>query len=210
MGSVLCCARCSRHLPGRRAVVLKPRAMRVRPRRGGRAGVQLHVRPRLLLQGLLDRCAAVRHPARMKKRASPALTCASASGPWGSAPITCAPGVGLHVPTSAPGLHGLTPAHICALRRTIIKGSPPPTSEPAVPAQDCAGAAWAHPRPHLRRDCLGSPLRRPDLGLAWAAAYSSILNLKLFRNSYGGDAALRQIAAAGDADQQLQATLVLS
>ncbi len=74
-------------------------------------------------------------------------------------------------------------------------GSPPPTSEPAVPARTAP------------RGCLGSPLRRT---WAWAAAYSSILNLKLFRNSYGGDAALRQIAAAGDADQQLQATLVLS
>ena len=103
-------------------------------------------------------------------------------------------------------LHGLTPAHICA------------------------GTEWAHPRPHLSRQspprtepglpgltpatsAPGLPGLTPaptGLGLGWAAAYSSILNLKLFRNSYGGDAALRQIAAAGDADQQLQATLVLS
>jgi hypothetical protein len=87
-------------------------------------------------------------------------------------------------------------------------GSPPPTSEPAVPAQDRTGAAWAHPRPHLRGTAWAHPCA--GLGPHWAAAYSSILNLKLFRNSYGGDAALRQIAAAGDADQQLQAILVLS
>jgi hypothetical protein len=77
---------------------------------------------------------------------------------------------GARPPTSALGLAGLTPAHICAqtgwahprphLRRDWL-GSPPSTSAPKLagltPAHICAGTGRAHPRPHLRPNWLGSP-----------------------------------------------------
>jgi hypothetical protein len=47
---------------------------------------------------------------------------------WAHPPPTSATGLGSPLPTSAPGLDGLTPANICA------------------------GTSWPHPRPHLRRD----------------------------------------------------------